>query len=294
MLSLGLLSWRAHETLRKTLASYRSLLPLVDEAVIFFNSITAEDRSIANEFGFRAEGSQDNLGILGGTLSLVRCLHGDLVLLTQNDNPVNVAPDVLRERIDFGNRMLTSGTVDMVRLWNRYDPTFSDRSKYLRYWPEEGGSDGCKLKLRRLLRPFKAIRMAGRAYAALQDPSLHHPEIFTKIDDSCISDTRFINYSDQPYMAFREKVIELLEWADAHKRGSRTLNGRPVPEIIINGPYWRKQRLKIAITDGVFAHARYDDSFRPDNAAYNPVQIMRHIIQYRYDKSDFYIIFSFR
>ena len=273
MLSLGMLSWKAHKTLRKTLASYGSLMQLVDEAVIFFNSITDEDRAIADEFGFRAEGSRDNLGILGGTLSLVRCLRGDSVLLVQNDNPVNVAPDVLRERIEFAKRMLTSGTVGMGRLRGRFDPTFSGKMKYLRYWPEEGASDGCLLKLRRLLRPFKATRIAGRAYEALQDPSLRHPEIFTKIDGSCISDSRFINYSDQPYMAFREKVLELLEWANEHKEGRRTLNGLPSQETIINGPYWKKQKLKIAITDGVFAHARYDDSFRPDNAAYNPVQI---------------------
>ena len=101
MLSLGLLSWRAHETLRKTLASYKSLLPLVDEAVIFFNSITDEDRAIANEFGFRAEGTQDNLGILGGTLSLVRCLQGDMILLLQNDNPVYVTPEVLKKRMNI-------------------------------------------------------------------------------------------------------------------------------------------------------------------------------------------------
>ena len=271
MLSLGLLSWRAHETLRKTLASYKSLLPLVDEAVIFFNSITDEDRAIADEFGFRAEGTQDNLGILGGTLSLVKCLHGDLVLLAQNDNPVNVSPDVLRERIESAKNMLLSGTADIVRLWNRYDPTFSDRSKFLRYWPGEGAPDRCKLKLRRLLRPFKAIRMAGKAYAALQDPSLRHPEIFTKIDGAYISDSRFVNYSDQPYMAYRTKALELLEWADAHKEGRRTLNGFPSQETIINGPYWKKQKLKIAITDGVFAHARYDDSFRQDHPAYNPV-----------------------
>lgn len=56
MLSIGVLSWKAHETLRKTLASYRYLLLLVDEAVVFFNSVTDEDRAIAEEFGFRAEG----------------------------------------------------------------------------------------------------------------------------------------------------------------------------------------------------------------------------------------------
>lgn len=273
MLSLGLLSWRAHETLRKTLASYKSLLPLVDEAVIFFNSITDEDRAIANEFGFRAEGTQDNLGILGGTLSLVRCLQGDMILLLQNDNPVNVTPEVLKKRMTVATKLLEDGVVDIVRMQNRFDPTFSDKMKYLRYWPSRCGIDNFQLHLRRLFRPFKARRMMGRACAVLNDPSIRHPKVFRKMDNVFLSDSEFINYSDQPFMVFREKALELLEWADAHKRGSRTLNGRPVPEIIINGPYWRKQRLKIAITDGVFAHARYDDSFRPDNAAYNPVQI---------------------
>jgi hypothetical protein len=113
--------------------------------------------------------------------------------------------------------------------------------------------------------------MAGRAYAALNDPSLRHPEVFTKVNDTYSSDSRFVNYSDQPYMAYRKKVLELLEWADAHKGGCRLLNGFPSQETIINGRYWKKQKLKIAITDGVFAHARYDDSFRPNHAAFNPV-----------------------
>lgn len=105
----------------------------------------------------------------------------------------------------------------------------------------------------------------------LQDPTSRHPGIFTKVEDSYISDSRFVNYSDQPYMAYRTKVLELLEWADAHKEGRRTLNGLPSQETIINGPYWKKQKLKIAITDGVFAHARYDDSFRQDHPTCNPV-----------------------
>ena len=199
---------------------------------------------------------------------MVKCLQGDMVLLVQNDNPVNVSAEVLHSRIESAKKMLIDGAADMVRLRDRYDPTFSDKVKYLRYWPAEGGVDTCKLKMRRLLRPSKAIRMAGRAYAVLQDPSLRHPEIFTKVDDAYISDSRFINYTDQPFMAFREKILELLEWADAHKKGRRTLNGLPSQETIINGPYWEKQRLKIAITDGAFAHARYDDSFRRDHAAY--------------------------
>lgn len=269
MLSIGVLSWKAHETLRKTLSSYRYLLPLVDEAVIFFNSITDDDRKIAEEFGFRAEGTAENLGILGGTLSLVRCLREDMVLLLQNDNPVNVSPEVLATRISNAKKMLADGEVDMVRMWNRFDPTFSDKVKYLRYFPAEGAADTVKLKLRRFLRPLKARRMAARAYAVMADPTSRHPDIFSWRQGELTSTSQHINYSDQPFMAHREKALELLEWADAHKNGSRTLNGRPVPEIIINGRSWRKRKMRIAVTDGVFAHARYDDSFRPCHEKFN-------------------------
>jgi hypothetical protein len=269
VLSVGVLSWKAHETLRKTLSSYKYLLPLVDEAVVFFNSITDEDREIAAEFGFRAEGSPENLGILGGTFSLVKCLRGDMVLLLQNDNPVNVPPDVLSSRMASAKRFLKDGIVDIVRMRDRFDPSFSDRLKYLLYWPDAGAPDTLSLRLRRCLRPLKACRMRGRAVDVLNDPSVRHPEVFSNVDGAFVSDSRFINYSDQPFMASRALALDLLEWADTHKYGSRTLNGRAVPEIVINGPYWRRKRIRIAITDGIFAHARYDDSFRSDHSAFN-------------------------
>lgn len=269
MLSVGVLSWKAHDTLRKTLSSYCNLLPLVDEAVVFFNSVTDEDRSIAREFGFRDEGSPENLGILGGTLSLVRHLHGDVVMLLQNDNPVNVSPDTLAKRIASAKSLIDDGIADIVRMRDRFDPTFSDRIKYLRYWPDENGCDTLMLRTRRFFRPFKAFRMAGRAPDVLQNPSVRHPRIFSDVCGAYVSDSRYVNYSDQPLMVRRSLILELLEWADAHKQGRRTLNGLAVPEIIINGAYWRRRRVRVAITDGVFAHARFDDSFRPDNKAFN-------------------------
>ena len=159
--------------------------------------------------------------------------------------------------------------MDIVRMRDRFDPTFSDRMKYLRYWPDEGEKDSLKLQVRRLVRPFKALRMAGRAPDVLHNPSLRHPCIFSEVRGVFVSDSRYINYSDQPLMVRRSLILELLEWADSHKRGRRTLNGLAVPEIIINGAYWKRKKVRIAITDGVFSHARFDDSFRPDNKAFN-------------------------
>lgn len=268
--SLGLLSWRAHETLVKTLSTYEPLLEYVDEAVVYFNDITDADRELAARFGFRAAGSSENLGILGGTLGLARELNGDYVLLVQNDNPVNVPADILRSRLDDAISLLENGDAEMVRLRDRFDPTFSDRMKYLKMYPGEGEKDMVALKIRRILRPVKARRMAGRAPAAIARPDLRHPGIFSLVRGAFVTDSRFTNYSDQPFMAPRKLVLELLEYADRNKEGSRTLNGRYVPEIVINGPRWRRSRLKVAISEGVFSHARYDDSFRPGNAGYNP------------------------
>ncbi|MBP5791648.1 MAG: hypothetical protein J6W80_05280 [Kiritimatiellae bacterium] len=269
-ISLGLLSWRAHETLVKTLSTYSQLREMVDEAVIYFNDITDSDREIAAKYGFRAAGSGANLGILGGTLGLARELKGDYVLLVQNDNPVNVPAEVLKERLGNAVALLDSGEAAMVRLRDRFDPSFSDECKYLKMYPGEDGKDSIALKLRRILRPLKARRMAGRAPAALKRPDLRHPAIFTLARGTFITDSRFTNYSDQPFIAPRPLVMELLEYADANKEGTRTLNGRYVPEIVINGPDWRRRKLKVAISEGIFAHARYDDSFRPGNAGYNP------------------------
>ena len=269
MLSAGILSWKAHGTLRATLATCAPLREAAGDCVVFFNEITDADRELAAQFGFRAEGSTENLGILGGTRGLVSCMRGDEIILLQNDNPVNVPPDVFAARIAEARALLASGGADMIRLRDRFDKSFADAPKYLRYWPGEGERDTLALKLRRLMRPFKARRMAGRAHAALRNPETAHPDIFERSGGIVVADSRFIDYSDQPFLARRSLAAELLDWAEAHKEGNRTLNGLPVPEIIINGTGWRGRGLKIGVSDGVFAHRRLDDSFRPDNAAYN-------------------------
>lgn len=269
MISLGVLSWRAHETLRRTLTSYAALRPLVDEAVVFFNEISDHDRALAAEFGFRAEGSPDNLGLLDGTRGLFSCLHGDQVLSLQNDCPVNVPPDVLAARLADARAALASGAADVVRLRDRFAPGFSDAPNFLKFYPGPGTADTPALRLNRLLRPFKARRLIGRAVAVLPDPAAAFPSVFRREGDLFIADSRYLNFTDQPFLIGRDLFARLFDYAEFHRAGSRTLNGRPVLEIILNCRWWRAQRFRIAVSDGVFAHARFDDSFRPGHAAFN-------------------------
>lgn len=271
MISMGVLSWHAHETLRKTLTSYIDLKRLVDEAVVFFNEISEADRSIANEFGFKAAGSESNLGIYGGTKAMIESLHGDKILSLQNDCPVNVSPEVLKSQIEIASQILDSGIAEVVRLRDRFAPGFSDKSKFLRYWPGDDRADTIKKKIYRLFRPFHARRMKGRAVAVLQKPEERFPNVFTRHGDFWISDSSYINFTDQPFMAKRDFLLRLFDYAEKHKEGSRTLNKRPVLEIILNNQWWRRQHFKVAISTGVFAHDRYDDSFRSTHVAFNPL-----------------------
>ncbi len=69
-LSIGVLSWRSHETLRKTLNSYRQgrLTDCARESVVFFNEISGADRLFLvgfNADGWRCAGNESNLGSFG-------------------------------------------------------------------------------------------------------------------------------------------------------------------------------------------------------------------------------------
>lgn len=267
MTSLGILSWKAHATLRKTLASYAPLAPLVDERVVFFNEISDADRALAAEFGFEARGSAENLGIFDGTRAMLESLIGDIVISCQNDNPVCASPDVLAERLSAAREAVASGRVSWVRMRNRFEPGFSSRGKFTKYW-----GPGLACGLRRLLRPGKARRMIGRAVSALDDPSVRFPTAFRRGPDGLFySTSAWIDYTDQPFLASHAFIREVLDWANDNREGKRTLNGRAVPEIILNSTdWWRNGAFSVAVSDGVFAHARFDDSFRSGNAAYNP------------------------
>ncbi len=265
MISLGILSWHAHETLRRTLSSYGALLPLVDEKVIYFNEINDSDRALAAEFGFEARGTAENLGILGGTRALVESLKGDFIICCQNDNPVFVSPEVLAARLADAQKALAEERVCWVRLRNRFAEGFSDQLKYLRYW---GNSLGARL--RRWLRPFKARRFRARAIDAVESPEKLFPSVFSREGSLFFSTSHWVNYTDQPFMARRQFALCLLRWAAAHAANYRQLNGHPVPEIVLNSSgCWSRRYFPVAVSEGIFEHARWDDSFRAEHPSFN-------------------------
>lgn len=272
-LGVGILSWRAHETLRKTLESYkaRGLDGMATERAIFFNEISDTDRDIAAEYGFETRGDLRNLGLLEGTAALAESMRSEYLLLLQNDCPLCVSNEETVRYLSGAVRMLADGRADIVRCRHRWNvgQGFSDIHKYLKFWrPESAGYGVGSRTVLGWLRPFMARRMIGRSPYVLQCPDLRHPKFIRREGDFFIVDSSAINFTDQPFLIRKSFFLELLAYAKAHP-SHRTLNGFQVVEICLNCSWWRRQHFRIAVGEGCFTHNRFDDSFRQNHIAFN-------------------------
>lgn len=288
MLSIGLLSWRAHKTLRKTLDSYRraDLMGCADEFKIFFNEISEEDRALAAEYGVEAAGSPENLGIWGGMDGAAAALKGDYILLLQNDCPVVSSPEETRRWLQDGVKLLESGKADMIRMRHRFNQgegiSFEKffgfsyvhelDERHVRYngpLPESAHRDSWRKRLLRVFRPFAFLRRVIAVIHLEKHPERVLPKYISKEGGFYVIDSRIINFSEQP-MLISKRLYQELSAFGRRRPCKAKVNGRPLLEITLNSRWWRRHHFKVAICDeGVFTHNRFDDSFRPGHTAFN-------------------------
>jgi hypothetical protein len=250
-LSVGVLSYHAHETLARTLASYEkgALVSCAKEACIFFNGQTEDDLRFARSYpDWKCTGTPDNLGILGGTDALARAMTGDYLLMLQNDCPLVADAAFTRQYLAEALDLLATGRAHVVRCRSRSCPGqgFADKKKFERFY-------GCGWRpfLRRVFRPIKARRTIGRAPYAIPDADRRFPSYITRHGNFLIVDSEVINFTDQPFLISRSLLIALLDWAKGHPRG------RPQAlEICLNTSWWRDRHFKVAVGGGLFTHAR--------------------------------------
>ena len=287
--SIGLLSWKAHQTLRKTLESYARarLADSADEFKVFFNEISDADRTLAAEFGVECAGDPRNLGIWGGMDACAKALAGDVILLLQNDCPVVSSPEETSRWLEEGVALVRSGKADMVRLRHRFNQ--GDGISFRRfygYWPiheldprasryfdpeipADAATDTLRRRLLRLFRPFGARRRVIAAIHLEAHPEKIYPRWISREGNFYIVDSEIVNFSEQPILISKKLYLDLSDWCRAHPR-HRRINGAPVMEHALNSAWWRKRHFKIGFCDeGVFTHNRFDDSWRPEHAAFN-------------------------
>jgi hypothetical protein len=276
---LGILSWKSHDTLEKTLKSYEdgNLFSFFDQNLIYFNSLSEDDIKIAKKFGLEYNGSKENLGIFGGTEALAKSMRCKYILLLQNDCPL-IGGGNIKKQLETSIALLETGKIDLMRLRHRFlmGEGFSDVKNYLRYYPlreidenytgesysvtEKDFECGFAKTLRGLLRPFKKKRLIGRGVYVEKHPEQLFPKYVEKTEDGVfIVDSAVINHTDQSLLLKKDFLLDVL-FGYCRKRFKNPLatNRRQTQEVILNCRWWRQQHYKIGVCEGLFSHQRFD------------------------------------
>jgi len=289
-LSVAILGWKSLRTTRHSLETYRAagLYDCCGEFFIYYNQYSEEDRRLGEEMGVRTLGDGENRGNWGGQKKILENAKNDYILFLENDHPVVTSPEETRHWMTASLELLKSGRADMVQLRHRqqfghcYACTFE---KFFRYHyvreldervedaaeilPSNYGHDTPIRFLRRLFRPFAAIRRRIGAVYLEKHPERVLPRWVRREGDFLIVDSRIINFSESPFMVSRRFYEEISAWAEKHPR-HRTILGHQELEYIFNCRWWKQQHFRIALPDrGIFGHQRLDDSWRPNHAAFN-------------------------
>lgn len=282
---VGILSWKSHKTLEKSLQSYRAVdfKSLFDEVKIIFQEISSSDRELARKYNYDYVGSETNLGIQGGHQLICNTIKTDYILVLENDNPVVEPSSIVYARLLQALELLQSGKIDMMRLRHRwkFGEGFS-LDKYLKYFDiknlhENYCHDKIKYnkvnsftkKAKRFFRPSKALRVCGYGMYYEKFPDKLFPKYIKKLDDEVYGVSSYIMpWTNQSVLLKRELYQELLEYA-VKNPSSRTANSFQDLEKPLNSSWWRKQNYQIGIGEGIFTHNRFDDSWRKTHHAFN-------------------------
>lgn len=281
-IGIGILSWRAHDTLKKSLDSYPAhFLDEFDQKLIYFSDISEADKAVAQSYGWSFAG-EANKGIAAGMKNLAKNMHTDYILLLQNDNPLCERPDFAIDHIKDAVSIMEEGRADLARMRHRWrvGEGFACVSKYLKYYDVQDISahyrpsehehpdvtpKPVKKQLFRLLKRHNARRFKGRCVYIENAPQDIYPDLIDKYEDFFIIDSSALDFTDQCLLISREKWLNVFVPYVENHPSSRAPNGFQAPEICINSPWWRNSHFKILQGNGAFTHARFDGSFRAEH-----------------------------
>ena len=258
--SLSLLTWKSPETLRATLTSLAPIAEAFQDRLVLCQEGHSAEIALALDFGYRAQVTTENLGILGGLKEAVLRAKCDPVLLLENDaHFLGTAEDI--DTLTYIAKQLSENKVDFACLMDRRK---GPRPRYFKYWKKTWPP---QRKLTGLLRPATAEAIKADAIALM--PEGEQSCDFAKTLSQALWQTSSHSYMWSNRAKFVSKSFflqKLTAFAQANPT-ERRVNGLIDLEHQINAPqqrhWYRKQAFDIILhKTGLFGHARYD---RPDN-----------------------------
>lgn len=282
---VGILSWKSHKTLEKSLQSYENVgfKELFDEVKIIFQEISEDDVKLARKYGYDYVGTEKNLGIQKGHQLIYDNLNTDYILVLENDNPLVEDAQTVKNRLIKSLELLKSNKIDVMRLRHRWQfgESFS-LEKYLTCYNintlhEKYISSDINTQdkspvikgLKRLFRGSKALRVAGYGLYFEKEPEKVFPKYVKKLENEIYAvSSEIMTWTNQSVLLKKEFYGKFLDYAYKNP-SSRTANGFQDLEKPLNSNWWRNQNFKIGICDGIFTHNRFDDSWRKTHHAFN-------------------------
>jgi hypothetical protein len=266
LVSVGILSYGARETLEKSLIAHRKSGIASGEFFVWFNAMTREDREIADKYDVDWEGNRTNLGIYGGFRAIAEHASRPYVLILENDIRPLPGVDV--------NDCITSCVADMInhginsfQLRSRHNPGEGHRGrKYREAFPIINPLPGVEAQNTPWLNRSKAILKYGgldwvrsQAMFLEQYPDQAQPKAIRRLPSgNWLTDSRYRNWGNQSILVEREWFLNVVcKRVETHPDG-RNVNGFPDIEKDLNCRWWRRQReLMGHAKDGVFTHQRH-------------------------------------
>jgi len=257
--TLSILTWKAPDTLVRTLQSLEPLHELFQERIVICQEGDQCEIDLAERYGYRPVAIPCNVGIQEGLALAVENAATELVLVLENDCNY-IGGQSGKARLQTCLAMFEAHHMDVARL-GELPPT--PRKKYVKCW-------GRRLPPRRtlfgMLRWNEADSCKAEAISLAGFKSKDVPELEGVADHLFLTSSRHIGWKNRAFLVRKDFFLgQLLPFARSNPT-SRLVNGLPDLEHAINSPknrnWWRTSDFKIGITKpGLFSHKRYD---RPD------------------------------
>lgn len=234
-LSIGILTWNAHNTLRNTLESYKKsgLLDMVNDVCIFAQEGKEVDYKLASDYGTDIILSPNNVGIGMGLTTLAHAAETDNILLLENDWII------LPEYFSTVYRELSKG-IDMI---------------------EKNKADVVKFRSRRVPGdPLYTLQFANREFDSpkhlfecvhwRENPDQDFPEHISKDSETGLyyAKSKYANQTNNPCIYNKEFYIKNISPFSG--------DGVQLEEKIFD--WWADQDFTVAHGEGLFTHYRLD------------------------------------
>ena len=268
-LNIGILSYKAHKTLRASLETHvkTGLTSLPRKFFIYYNDLNESDTALAREFNLPHFGGQ-NSGIYGGFRAIAELSDTEYVLILENDI-LTLSDQGLHEGIQSCLEDMKTRNINVFCLRSRHLPGqgMSDRKYRQAFGIHHPINKNYKSYKTNILAQLSMRAKHGylskfksRAIMFEKDPEIAQPEAIQKLPSgNYITDSRYCNWTNQSLLVNREFFLNVICQRVEKHPDPRLVNGFQDIERALNSIWWRRRKEPIGFSaTGFFTHGRID------------------------------------